>query len=130
MTVPFGGQTEQESFHPGVDIANAIGTPIPATTEGIVTKTEGGHIQGEQNFGNTVEIRDAEGNTHQFHHLQDIRVKPGQKVAKGQPVATLGNSGAAYSKSGQGDGANLDYRIVSAYGKYKNPMIYLKNMGR
>ena len=95
--------------------------------DGEVIRAEGGHVQGENNFGNTVEIKDAEGNLHQFHHLQNIGVKPGQRVQKGQQVATLGNSGATYSKSGEGDGANLDYRIVSAYGKYRNPMVYLRN---
>jgi len=128
ITVPFGAQTEQEQFHPGVDIANAQGTPIHAPVSGVVTRTEGGHMQGEQNFGNTVEIRDPEGNVHQFHHLQNIAVNPGQQIQQGSEVATLGNSGATYSQSGQGDGANLDYRIVTAYGKYKNPLTYVKNL--
>lgn len=128
ITVPFGGKTEQEGFHPGIDIANDLGTPIPAMTDGVVTRTEGGHANGEQNFGNTVELKDAEGNMHQFHHLQDIAVRPGQQIRKGQQIATLGNSGAAYSKSGMGTGANLDYRIVSAYGKYVNPMVFLRNL--
>lgn len=127
MTVPFGGQTQQEQFHPAVDFANEKGTPIPATTDGMVTKVDNGHVQGENNFGNTVEFRDAEGNTHQYHHLQNIGVKPGQIVKKGQNVATMGNTGATYSASGQGDGTNLDYRIVSAYGKYRNPMTYLNS---
>lgn len=128
LTVPYGGKTAEEAVHPGVDFANDKGTPIPATVDGQVVKAEGGHVQGENNFGNTVEIKDSEGNTHQFHHLQNIGVKPGQQVAKGQQVATMGNSGATYSPSGQGDGTHLDYRIVSAYGKYVNPMTYIKNM--
>lgn len=127
VTVPFGGQTTQEQFHPAVDIANDIGTVIPATTDGVVTKVENGHVQGENNFGNTLEIKDQEGNTHQYHHLQGTKMRPGQRVRKGQPVANLGNSGATYSESGQGDGANLDYRIVDAYGRYKNPTNYIKN---
>lgn len=127
LTVPYGAKTAEEEFHPGVDFANAMGTPIPSFSDGVVTKAEGGHAQGDNNFGNTVEIQDAEGNTHQYHHLQNIGVKPGQQVAKGQPVATMGNTGATYSPSGQGDGTHLDYRIVSAYGKYRNPMVYLNN---
>jgi murein DD-endopeptidase MepM/ murein hydrolase activator NlpD len=127
LTTPFGAKTREESFHPGVDIANQIGTKIPSPVDGIVTKTDGGHSQGENNFGNTLEIKDAEGNTHQFHHLQNINVAPGQQVQKGQPAATMGNSGSVYSPSGQGDGTHLDYRIVTEYGKYKNPMLYLNN---
>lgn len=125
LTVPFGGKTKQEDFHPGVDYANEMGTPIPATVNGVVTKAEGGHQQGDNNFGNTVEIKDQNGDTHQFHHLQNISVKPGQQVGKGQPVATMGNTGATYSQSGKGDGTHLDYRIVTAYGKYKDPTPYL-----
>ena len=126
LTVGFGDKTLEENFHPGVDIASQNGTPIPATVDGIVTKTDGGHVQGENNFGNTVEFKDAQGNTHQFHHLQNINVKPGQQVQSGQQIATMGRSGAVYSPSGN-DPTHLDYRIVSKYNQYINPMIYLKN---
>lgn len=126
LTVPYGGKTQEEQFHPGVDVANDMGTPIPATVNGTVVEADGGHVQGENNFGNSVIIKDAEGNNHEFHHLQNIGVKPGQKVSQGQQVATMGNSGATYSQSGKGDGTHLDYRIVTAYGKYLNPMTYLK----
>ena len=128
VTVGYGDKTEQEQFHPGIDIANEQGTPIPAFADGVVTKTDGGHVQGENNFGNTVEIKDSQGSTHQYHHLQNINVSPGERVRQGQAVATMGNSGATYSSGGQGDGTNLDFRIVSAFGKYKHPLIYLKNL--
>ena len=101
VTTPFGGRTEQENFHPGVDIANSSGTPIHAPVDAVVTKNENGHVQGENNFGNTLEFRDSEGNTHQFHHLQKALAKPGQQIKKGQIVATLGSSGATYSPSGK-----------------------------
>ena len=125
LTVPYGGKTDQEDVHPGVDFANDKGTPIDAPVDGVVTKAEAGHVQGENNFGNTLEVRDQNGDVHQFHHLEQIMVKPGQRVTRGQPIATMGNTGAAYSQSGKGDGTHLDYRIVSAYGKYKNPMRYI-----
>jgi len=128
MTVPFGGRTRQEDFHPGVDFANEKGTPIPAPVDGVVTKVETGHVQGDNNFGNTLEVRDQQGDVHQFHHLDRIMARPGQQVMKGQPVMTMGNTGATYSQSGKGDGTHLDYRIVTAYGKYKNPMNYLQNL--
>jgi murein DD-endopeptidase MepM/ murein hydrolase activator NlpD len=130
LTVPFGGKTEEEAVHPGVDIANDIGTPIPAMTDGVVVNTVTGKPQGSNDFGNSVDIKDAEGNVHQFHHLQNVGVQPGQQVKAGQEVATMGNSGATYSPSGQGDGTHLDYRIVSAYGKYINPMLYVRNMDK
>jgi murein DD-endopeptidase MepM/ murein hydrolase activator NlpD len=127
LTTPFGSKTAEEPIHPGVDLANDMGTPIPATVDGIVTQADGGHVKGENNFGNSVIIKDANGDSHEFHHLQNIGVRTGQRVRKGQQVATMGNTGATYSQSGKGDGTHLDYRIVSAYGKYKNPMTYLNN---
>jgi len=127
ITVPFGGQTEQESFHPGVDLAAGEGTPIHAPVDGVVVKNDEGHVSGENNFGNTLEIKDVEGNIHQFHHLQGSPMKPGQIVKKGQSVATLGKSGAVYSPTG-GDPSNLDYRIVSSYNKYINPTPYIDKL--
>lgn len=127
ITVPYGGQTTQEDFHPAIDIANKTGTKIPAFRDGIVVKSENGHVQGENNFGNTAWIKDREGNIHQYNHLNRSFVVPGQQVKRGQEIAEMGATGAVYSPSG-GDATNLDYRIVNAYGKYKNPMLYLNNI--
>lgn len=127
LTVPYGGKTREEAVHPGVDIANNKGTPIHAPVEGIVTKVDGGHMHGENNFGNTVELKDAQGLTHQFHHLHNIGVKPGQTVGQEQPIATMGDSGSTYSPSNSASD-HLDYRIVDSYNRYKNPSAYLKNL--
>lgn len=128
MTLPFGAPTSMEAAHGGVDFANDMGTPIPAMTDGVVTKVEGGHSQGDNNFGNQVEIKNAAGDTIQLNHLQSLGVRVGQMVKKNQPVATMGNTGATHSQSGMGDGTHLDLRIVSAYGQYRNPMTYVKNL--
>jgi len=127
ITVGYGGQTEQEAVHPGIDIAAESGTPIHAPIDGVVVNADGGHAEGENNFGNTLELKDAEGQTHQFHHLQNILAKTGQQIKKGQPVATLGKSGATYSPSGS-DPSNLDYRIVDSYNRYKNPAPYINSL--
>lgn len=125
LTVPFGGKTEQEAFHPGVDIAAASGTPIKAPVDGVVTKVDMGHSDGENSFGNTLELKDSQGLTHQFHHLQNIVAPKGQRVRKGQPVAAVGKSGAVYSPSGS-DPSNLDYRIINSYNQYMNPVEYAR----
>ena len=127
ITSQFGEPTRQEQSHGGVDIAAAGGTPISAPTTGVVTSVDGGHSQGENNYGNTVEIKDAEGNTHQFHHLQKMLVKPGQQINRGQEVATMGKTGAVYSNDGS-DPTNLDYRVVSAFGKFLNPVKYIDKL--
>jgi murein DD-endopeptidase MepM/ murein hydrolase activator NlpD len=140
ITVPYGGSTRYEQFHPGIDIANVKGTPINAPASGVVTPINapasgvvtdavGGKVQGDKDYGNTLIIKDKKGNKHRLSHLEQLNVRPGQQVVAGQtPVGTMGNSGSAYSPSGRGDGTHLDYRLVTAYGKYKNPMTYLKNL--
>lgn len=125
ITTPFGGQTTQEQSHPGVDIANKNGTPLPAFVSGQIIKAENGHVKGENNFGNTVWLRDGSGNIHQYNHLKRGLVRPGQLVEKGEKIAEMGDTGATYSPSGS-DSTNLDYRITTAYGKYKNPYLYLR----
>lgn len=122
ITTPFGGQTRGEGFHPGLDIANKSGTPVPAFADGTVTSV-GPTSNG---MGNVVTLKDSEGNTHQYGHLQAAMVKPGTVVKKGQPIAKMGKTGNSYSPTG-GDPSHLDIRIVSAYGKWKNPMTYVRN---
>jgi len=129
LTTKFGQKTEQEAFHGGIDIAAPSSTPIPAPTNGVVTKVDLGHKNGENSYGNTVEIQDAQGNTQQYHHLQDALVQPGQQVQQGQEIAQIGRSGAVYSPSG-GDPSNLDMRVVTAWKKYKNPLTYLKEVSK
>ena len=128
VTVPYGGKTIYENVHPGVDVANTKGTRIPSPISGQVVDSVGGKQQGDNGFGNSVTIKDTSGDFHKFSHLNRPFVKKGDNVQAGQTlVGDMGNSGSAYSPSGEGDGTHLDYRIVSAYGRYKNPMTYLRN---
>ena len=125
LTTPFGAKTEQENFHPGVDIANKKGTPIPAFAGGVVQHVIDGRQPGENNFGNSVIVKDKHGLTHRYSHLANVAVRPGQQVGDGQHIGTMGDSGAAYSPSG-GDASNLDYRIMNAYGQYVDPSRILR----
>lgn len=122
LTTPFGGSTRGESWHPGVDIAAPEGSPIPAITPGIVSSVQ----KSNNGFGNTVTVNAPNGDVQQFAHLQKALVKPGQKVVPGQNIAKMGSSGNTYSPS-NGSASHLDLRIVSMYGKYKNPYLYLQN---
>lgn len=124
ITTPFGGQTQQEGWHPGIDIANSKGTPIPAFAGGRVLQTINNRAPGENNFGNTVVVQDKNGLKHRYSHLAKVAVKPGQEVADGQQIGAMGDSGATYSPSG-GDSSNLDYRIVDAFGRFKDPTPYV-----
>lgn len=126
-TTKWGDATKFEKFHPGIDIANKIGTPIPAFAEGTVTAVDTGHKQGDKAFGNTITVTDAQGNKVRYSHLSQSYVKVGQKVNPGQEVGTMGNSGQTYSNSG-GTGSHLDLRIVDAFNQYVNPNTYLNKL--
>lgn len=126
ITTPYGGSTKYEKFHPGVDIANVIGTKIPSYSSGKVVDVSLGHKKGEKNGGNYVVIQDAQGNKHRYSHLNNAYVKVGQYLKKGDILGEMGNTGNVYSTSG-GTGSHLDYRIVSAFGKYINPNTYKFN---
>jgi murein DD-endopeptidase MepM/ murein hydrolase activator NlpD len=123
ITTPYGGSTRYESFHPGVDIANDIGTNIPTPVEGKVTDVVTGKRQGDNGFGNYVVVQDRFGNKHRFSHLLNAFVMVGQNIPKGSVIGAMGNSGQTYSLSG-GTGSHLDYRIQDMYGRYINPTTY------
>lgn len=120
LTTKFGGRTRGESFHPGIDVANAEGTPIPAFADGVIT----GVGVDNTGFGNVVKLKDAGGNLHQYGHIKKALVKTGDQVEKGQSIAKMGSEGNSYSPSG-GDPTHTDIRIVNAYNRYINPMKFL-----
>ena len=127
VSVPYGGSTRYESFHPGIDIANKIGTPIPSFSGGKVIKSvPSGQVQGNKGYGNYVIIEDRQGNKHRYSHLQQAYVKIGQNVAPGMVIGSMGATGQTYSASGKGTGSHLDYRIKNLYDKWVNPNSFIK----
>jgi murein DD-endopeptidase MepM/ murein hydrolase activator NlpD len=124
ITTPYQGNTRYESVHPGVDIANAIGTQVPSFSGGKVIDVATGKRQGDKGYGNYVIVEDAKGNKHRYSHLSNSYVSVGDYVPSGQYVGQMGNSGSTYSLSG-GTGAHLDYRIKNAYGKYISPSQFI-----
>ena len=126
ITTPYGGNTRFEGFHPGVDIANKIGTPIESFSPGVVTQVESGHKQGDKAFGNYIIVTDPQGNQHRYSHLSQSFVRVGDPITQGEDIAAMGNTGNTYSTSG-GTGSHLDYRIKDAAGRYLNPYSYLSN---
>jgi murein DD-endopeptidase MepM/ murein hydrolase activator NlpD len=82
----------QRRPHIGVDYAAATGTPVMATSDGVVT------VRGVQGgYGNLVEIRHANGFVTRYAHLngfaQGIRV--GGRVSQGQIIGYVGMTGLA-----------------------------------
>lgn len=82
---PFNGR---RAMHAGIDFAGRAGSDVLAVASGIVT--EAGPRAG---YGLLVEINHGNGYVTRYGHSQRVLVKPGQKVEKGQKVATVGSSG-------------------------------------
>lgn len=78
-----------KKFHAGVDFSAPQGTPIYASGAGIVMKTR----RSRRGYGNTVTIDHGYGYTTFYAHNKDIKVKKGDKVVRGQIIATVGNTG-------------------------------------
>jgi murein DD-endopeptidase MepM/ murein hydrolase activator NlpD len=76
------------ALHGGIDLANAIGTPIVAATDGVVTDV--GPVAG---YGAWVKIRAADGTVTLYGHVNTWLVSVGQQVMAGDEIATIGNRG-------------------------------------
>ncbi len=73
----------------GINIATEDGAPIRAAASGIVTYT-GNEIRG---YGNLVLIKHDGGYVTAYAHAGSIRVARGDRVEKGQVIATVGETG-------------------------------------
>jgi murein DD-endopeptidase MepM/ murein hydrolase activator NlpD len=85
-TSPFGYRWGV--LHGGIDLANAIGTPILAVADGVVI--DAGPAAG---FGLWVKLRHADGTVTVYGHVNTINCRIGQRVMAGDEIATMGNRG-------------------------------------
>lgn len=75
-------------FHSGIDLNAKVGTPIYATGDGVV---ESANFNG--GYGNCVVVDHGFGYKTVYAHNQKNLVKKGDKVSRGQQVATVGMTG-------------------------------------
>ncbi len=92
------------SYHPAVDLATPPNTPIQSADGGVVIGTEWW-----DGYGKTVVIDHGNGVKTRYSHLNQINVKPGQKVSKGQAIALSG-------ATGNGTGPHLDFGVYKYEG--------------
>lgn len=76
------------AFHSGIDIANAVGTPILAFRGGEVI--DAGPASG---YGQWVRLRHRDGSVTVYGHVETVDVTVGQQVRSGEQIATMGNRG-------------------------------------
>ncbi len=110
---PFRGTA---AMHAGVDIPGAIGTPVYATADGIVSRAEraGG-------YGNLVEVNHGRGIATRYGHLSKLLVSPNERVVRGQLIALMGSTGRS-------TGSHLHYE-VRIDGQAVNPVPFLQSAG-
>jgi murein DD-endopeptidase MepM/ murein hydrolase activator NlpD len=97
--------------HTGVDYAAATGTSVRSAGNGVVVR-----VGREGAYGNAIAVRQADGTTAFYAHLNRANVKPGQKVRAGQHIGQVGNTGRS-------TGSHLHFEIRSRdkYGGDINP---------
>jgi murein DD-endopeptidase MepM/ murein hydrolase activator NlpD len=106
---PFTGMRQ---FHSGIDIAGARGTEIVAPADGRVE-----FVGAKGPLGQTVMIDHGFGIRTHYGHNDSILVKRGDRVARGQVISRLGNSGRS-------TGPHLHYS-VEVNGKAVDPIDYI-----
>ena len=105
-------------MHTGVDLTARKGTPVYATADGKVT-TAGRDGKGLSGYGITVIVNHGYGFQTLYAHLNDVTVKPGQKVKRGELVGHIGSTGLA-------QGPHLHYEVIQN-GNKVNPVYYFFN---
>lgn len=97
--------------HTGMDFGASTGTAIRAVAAGVVVKTGW-----EGAYGNATHIRHADGTTSFYAHQSKINAKAGQKVAAGQYIGAVGNTGRSF-----GSHLHFEVRKQDKYGGDMNP---------
>ena len=95
-TDPFNGEG---AFHTGVDIGAAVGQPVMAPADGVVTFADfmGG-------YGRAVMLDHGHGIATRYGHLSNYTVVPGQHVHRGDTIGYVG-------LSGRSTGPHLHYEV-------------------
>jgi murein DD-endopeptidase MepM/ murein hydrolase activator NlpD len=92
--------TKQLEFHPGLDFAAPVGTPVHATADGVVAFAGQFPMGRDVNwwrFGNLVVVRHGDLFVTLYGHCDQIRVRARQAVRRGDVLGTVGNSGWSIS---------------------------------
>ncbi len=106
------------STHFGIDLQHKGGSPIFAAEAGTVIRSEKGWNGG---YGNVIEIDHGNGLVTLYAHNKTLYVQKGDRVARGAPIAFMGNTGRVHGPTG----IHLHFE-VRVNGVKKSPNIYLE----
>lgn len=121
LTSSFGARSDpfngRRRMHKGIDIPGPVGTPIYATADGIVSRS-----QWVRGYGNFVEISHGNDTQTRFGHLSKLIVEPNTRVRRGQIIGLMGSTGRS-------TGSHLHYEIRVS-GVAINPLPYITGSER
>ena len=101
--------------HLGVDISMPRGTAVIATAKGTVSMIKQSDLQA--GYGNYIDIDHGHGFVTRYAHLDEIKVRLGEKITKGNVVGTIGSSGGSVAP-------HLHYEILFQ-GKNVDPVLFM-----
>ena len=104
-------------LHAGIDLANSIGTPIRAVSDGVVI--DAGPTAG---YGMWVKVRHADGTVTLYGHVNTTMVSVGQRVMAGDQIATMGNRGNS-------TGPHLHFEVLLGGTQRVDPVPWLAKRG-
>jgi hypothetical protein len=104
-------------LHAGIDLANSIGTPIFAVSDGVVI--EAGPAAG---YGMLVKLRHADGTVTLYGHINTTLVSAGERVMAGDQIATMGNRGNS-------TGPHLHFEVLQGGTERIDPVPWLAKRG-
>lgn len=106
---PFSGE---DAFHPGIDIADAYGTDVVASGDGLVIEAKR-----DAGYGRSIVIDHGSGITTRYAHLSRIFVVVGEQVEQDEIIGAIGMTGRT-------TGPHLHYE-VRIHGRPVNPSWFL-----
>ncbi|WAJ44382.1 M23 family metallopeptidase [Mycobacterium sp. Aquia_216] len=104
-------------LHAGIDLANSIGTPIVAVSDGVVI--DAGPTAG---YGMWVKLLHADGTVTLYGHINTALVSAGQRVMAGDQIATMGNRGNS-------TGPHLHFEVLQGGSERIDPVPWLAKRG-
>ena len=117
ITSPFGYRENPTGpgtqLHRGLDIGAASGSPLYSVMDGTVVE-----VGPNGSWGNTIVVDDGKGRRVRFAHCTDLLAANGQKVKKGEQIATVGSTGNS-------TGPHLHIEVTQD-GQLLNPLFLLE----
>jgi murein DD-endopeptidase MepM/ murein hydrolase activator NlpD len=107
---PFHGRP---TTHRGVDFAGRLGSDVMSVADGVVV-----WARRRSGYGKLIEVDHGNGYITRYAHLQDYKVRAGERVRAGQVIAELGASGRA-------TGPHVHFEVLRD-SHHVNPMDFIR----